>query len=201
MYTNNLTSSLFSLAINRNTSGASGYLALGGTPPVNFVNHFASADILITNVLGYPKTYDFYMIEVGTLEVGNMSLDGGKYIVDSGTSLNKMPTKIADAINKQFSPPAVYNTNSGNYNVNCTAKAPNLSVTIGGTVFYINPIDIIVVSGTDANGNRKCISGVSDGGHNATEDLYILGDVFMKNVVSVFDIGESKMRFAAREFY
>jgi hypothetical protein len=113
---------------------------------------------------------------------GNTSLAGGKYIVDSGTSLKMMPTKKADAINKQFSPPAIYNINSGNYNVNCTAKALHLGVIIRGTVFYINPIDMIFVSGKDKNGNRICISGVSDGGHNFTEDIYILGDVFIKNI-------------------
>lgn len=31
--------------------------------------------------------------------------------------------------------------------------------------------------------------------------MYILGEVFMKNVVSLFDVGAASMQFAGREFY
>lgn len=201
IYTQNLTAPLFSLAILRDISGPSGYLSLGGTPPVDFVDDFTSTPILITTITGYPKTYDFYTIDVESVQLGHESLAGGKYIVDSGTTLNYMPTSIADAINKAFSPPAVYNADEGANIVDCNAKAPSLGITISGTVFYTNPLDMILLAGTDANGNDVCISGIVDGGDDASEDVYILGDVFQKNVVTVFDIGATQLRFAAREFY
>jgi Eukaryotic aspartyl protease len=201
MYTDKLVAPLFSLAILRDISGPSGYLSLGGTPPVHWVGDFTSTPILITSITGYPKTYDFYTIKVDSIKLGSKTLPGATYIVDSGTTLNYVPTSIANEINNAFSPPAVYNAEDGSYIVDCKAKAPSLGVTIAGKVFYTNPLDMILLAGTDANGNDICISGVDDGGDDATADVYILGDVFQKNVVSVFDIGATEMRFAAREFY
>jgi hypothetical protein len=32
------------------------------------------------------------------------------------------------------------------------------------------------------------------------DDIYILGDVFLKNVVAVFDIGASQMTFAPHNY-
>jgi aspergillopepsin I len=41
---------------------------------------------------------------------------------------------------------------------------------------------------------------IDDGRSDTAEDVYILGDTFQKNVVSVFDVGAVELRFAAREF-
>lgn len=84
--------------------------------------------------------------------------------------------------------------------MNCNAKAPNVGITISGTTFYINPLDMIL-GYTNEDGSVSCISGVDDGGSDTADDVYILGDTFQKNVVSVFDVGAGQMRFAAREFY
>lgn len=201
LYTQGLTAPLFSLAILRDIDGPSGYLSLGGTPPVNFVHDFTSTPILITTVEGYTKGLDFYTIEVESVKLGKESLAGGKYIVDSGTTLNYMPTSVADTINKAFDPPAVFDEAEGANIVDCKAKAPTLGINIAGTVFYINTLDLILLAGQDANGNDVCISGIVDGGDDASEDVYILGDVFQKNVVTVFDIGATELKFAAREDY
>ncbi len=85
--------------------------------------------------------------------------------------------------------------------VDCNAKKPALDILIAGTRFDTNPLDLILLAGTDANGNNLCISGVDDGGSDPTADVYILGDTFQKSVVSVFDVGAAEMKFAAREHY
>lgn len=46
-----------------------------------------------------------------------------------------------------------------------------------------------------ATGRGTCISGLSDGGTYAP---YVLGDVFMKNVLTVFDVGAGELRFRSR---
>ena len=104
-------------------------------------------------------------------------------------------------MNAAFVPPAVYSENDGAYIVSCKAKAPSLAIQINGTKFGINPLDMILLAGTDANGNDICISGINDGGADPTSDVYILGDTFQKNVISVFDVGAAEMRFAGREYY
>ncbi len=64
LYTDGLISPTFSLAILRDISGDVGYLTLGGLPPIDFVEDFASTPILITKIDGYPTTYDFYTINI-----------------------------------------------------------------------------------------------------------------------------------------
>lgn len=205
MYTDGLVSPLFSLAILRNISGDSGYLALGGLPPVNISGDFTSTPILITTIDGYPNTYDFYTINIEGISINGRTARGSssatQYIVDSGTTLNYFPTRIADAVNAAFVPPAVYDEDEGAYIVDCEATAPSLGIAINGTTFYTNPLDMILLAGTDEDGNDVCITGIDDGGSDAAEDVYILGDTFQKNVVTVFDVGAGELRFVAREYY
>jgi hypothetical protein len=120
---------------------------------------------------------------------------------DSGTTLNYFPTTVSQAFNAAFNPPAIYSETDGVYYVDCNASKPALDIVIGGTKFDTNPLDLILFQGLDANGNDVCITGVSDGGDDASVDFYILGDTFQKNVVSVFDVGAAELRLAAREHY
>lgn len=110
--------------------------------------------------------------------------------------MNYYPTSIANAINAAFSPAATYSDDEGAYVVDCDAVPPAHSITIGGTTFTINPLDMILYVDDDL-----CISGIDDGGDSTTEDLFILGDTFQKNVVSVFDVGAVEMKFAPNENY
>lgn len=80
MYKEGVIPPLFSLAILRDTSGPSGYLALGGTPPVNYVQEYTSTPILITSIQYYPKTYDFY-----TINIDGVTINGRSY-ADAGGS-------------------------------------------------------------------------------------------------------------------
>ena len=217
MYSEGHVAPLFSLAIDRGTSG--GLMAIGGLPPVIFSPLFASAPFQLLTMTRFGTTspidgipqYQFYTITVdGFRYKGNERTkwthgnwpnplikpsDPSKVqlIVDSGTTLIYLPTGIANAVNALFVPPAIYDPNQGAYVVGCSAKAPEFGVTIGKQTFYINGLDMILPSG-----NGTCISGVDDAG---TGGLSILGDVFLKNVLAIFDVGASEMRFAAREFY
>jgi hypothetical protein len=204
--TDGKSSDLFSLAILRDVSGPSGYLSFGGLPPVTFTENFTSTPILITTITGYPVTYDFYTINIDSVLLHGKPLPGSggpgiQYIVDSGTTLNYFPTSAADAFNAAFDPPAVYNADEGVYIVACNASKPALDIVIAGTKFDTNPLDLILLAGTDANGNDQCISGVADGGSDPGSDVYILGDTFQKNVVTVFDVGAAVLRFAPHEHY
>lgn len=92
-------------------------------------------------------------------------------LVDSGTSVLLVPAAIARAYNALWDPK--------------TQDAPPFSVVIGDVEFPLNQEDLRV---KNANGYssavmpaRKCI----------------LGDTFMRNVVSVFDVGAGQMRFSS----
>lgn len=123
-------------------------------------------------------------------------------IVDSGTTLMYLPDEIADAVNFAYDPPAECD-NYGNCFVECSAKAPSISVRINTTDFHINPKDMIVDNVdrsqvvTPPGMKNPCSSGVGPAGNG----MYVLGEVFLKNVLAVFDVGAGEMRFAARENY
>lgn len=79
---------LFSLAILRDVSGDSGYLALGGVPPISFTQDFTSTPILVTSISGYPDAYDFYTINIDEVVLNGESVSGSggsdiQYIVSS----------------------------------------------------------------------------------------------------------------------
>ncbi|KAL8819645.1 MAG: hypothetical protein Q9223_001965 [Gallowayella weberi] len=203
MYTKGLVAPIFSIAINRHGEETGGLLALGGLPPVNHSSAFACTPIKMTSsrhsqtgINGTtidPPQFKYYAITVEGVQAGtpfdNDSFDAH---VDSGTSLIYLPEDTADAYNKLFDPPAKHNYSSGQYNVPCTAKPPALGIKIGGQTFQINPVDLIVHA---ADGT--CFSGISA----SYSGPAVLGDVFLKNVVAVFDLGHHEMKFAAREFY
>lgn len=216
MYTEGNVAPMFSLAINR--GNIPGLMAFGGLPPVTFFPFFASVPFQVltiqdaaTSVNGKPQ-YGFYAININAIVYPgskHTTFSTGTWpsplrkpanashiqaIVDSGTILNYFPTAISSAINAQFGPSTECDPTQGVCFVDCDATVPKVGVTISGRTFYINPQDLILDVGI---GDNTCITGIYDGGQGP----YILGDVFLKNVLAVFDVGASQMRFAAREFY
>jgi len=188
MYKTGLSSAMFSMAIER---GVGGFLAFGGLPPVNPTGGWANTTIQKMKLSSGSQDYAFYTMTPDGFSInGNSTKTTDQYIVDSGTTLVYAASSVAQAINNAFSPPAVLD--SGYYNVNCNATAPQTGVTIGGTTFFINATDLIL-----PNSDGTCTSGIQDGGSGP----YILGDVFMTNAVVIFDVGAAQLRFAAHESY
>lgn len=73
----------------------------------------------------------------------------------------------------------------------CNASVPEFGISIGGQVFMISQADMLLQASVDP-ATGLCAVGVMDGGMGP----YVLGDTFMNNVISVFDIGAGEMRFA-----
>lgn len=188
MYKDNLSSPSFSLALQR---GSGGYIAFGGLPPVSVdTTAFATAPIQVLTSQSGTSGYTFYTITPDAVVFkGSAAKQTSQYIVDSGTTLFYAPTATAKALNSLFSPKATLS--GGTYTVACNAKVPALSIKIGGTSFAINGTDLIL---QDPSGT--CVSGIQDGGSGP----YILGDVFLNNVVAVFDVGAAQMRFAQHTY-
>lgn len=95
-----------------------------------------------------------------------------------------------------YDPPAVYLDNEGASFAPCDASVPSVGVQIDGTVFYISDADLLVQEVVDPT-TGYCLIGPQNGG---TDGPYILGDTFMNNVISVFDVGASEIRFAAHNY-
>jgi len=209
-FVENLTTPEFSLALSRDESNTSygGVIAIGGypdpsIPTINATGDFASTPIqflAIEDIPGEAPAYTFYTITVGGLtwasDNGTTGYNNTAYqtIVDSGTTLNYIPTQAAAEFNSFFDPPAYLDEDYGLYFVDCNATAPSFGVMISEEIFLTNPYDLIL-----PNGDGTCISGVQDGG----EGPFILGDVFLKNVLAVFDLtpGEYELHFSPRVYY
>jgi hypothetical protein len=184
MYKAGLSSSSFSMAIER---GSGGYIAFGGLPPVKYDNSsWATTPIKKSSIYqGDSNQYGFYsMTPEAIVYKGSAAKQTDDWIVDSGTTLMYAPIDTANAIDNLFKP-----ASPDGQTVDCNAKAPDLAVKIGGKTFKINPADLIV------NNGGTCISGII--GSSAP---YILGDTFMKNVVVVFDVGAAELRFAQSQY-
>ena len=84
----------------------------------------------------------------------------------------------------------------GAYFTSCTAEAPSFAVILQGVTFYINPVDMIYRDLVDPL-TGLCMTAIASGGNGP----YILGDVFLQNVLAIFDVGHGQMRFIGRQFY
>ena len=214
MYTNRGVPPVFTLAINRDYDDG-GVLALGGIPNVPYSPGFASTPIIPygMNTTSGAYVYEFYTVEVdgfafsadqhaqfSTSSTSHnthqtpLVASGTQAIVDSGTSIIYADNDtIAAPIAAAFKPPGSWDDYYGVWQVLCDAVPPVFGVSISNKIFYVNPVDMILQSSPD-----ECISGIQPSGSALTT---ILGDVWMKNVLCVFDLGAHMMRFAAREFY
>ena len=215
MYEKGLTASMFSLALSRDASDQSpgavsgGYLAIGGLPNIPHGKTFINTTINVVgvNTMTNDSIYEYYSITIDgwafsqdkyvrfnprdtTME--RPVLDSGStVIVDSGTSLIYAPEKVAQALAAQFDPPAQFDDSYGLFTVECDAQAPLFGVDIGKKIFYVNPVDMVL-----QESESLCIMGVQSNGGSFS----VLGDVFLRNVLVVFDVGAAEMRFSAREF-
>ncbi|KUI59401.1 hypothetical protein VP1G_06608 [Cytospora mali] len=103
---------------------------------------------------------------------------------------------LAQAINNMFYPPAVYSFMNGGFLTTCDAVTPRVAVVIDDTPFYLNPEDLLFRSIPDEV-TGLCMTAFNDGATGP----FILGDVFLKNVLAVFDIGQNVLQFASRIHY
>lgn len=164
-----------------------GFLALGGVPPVATTGTSTTVPIQGFTVSSGGSQLFFYDIDVDTYIFpgsAKVNLTGSSAILDTGTTLNLLPTPIANAYNAAFDPPAQLDPESGLFLVDCslltraqngdTKAIPPFSVVIGGKTFVVDGRDNVVPAGTDENGNVVCISGVQDGGPAEDGNIFIL---------------------------
>lgn len=78
-----------------------------------------------------------------------------------------------------------------------TAVIPTFGVQIAGQTFEMTKETLLVSRmNMTENGTLMCALGLQPG----IEEAGLLGDTFLSNVVAVFDVGESEMRFAQRSY-
>ncbi|KAJ7743456.1 aspartic peptidase domain-containing protein [Mycena maculata] len=187
-----------------------GFLALGGIAPVAVVDTAVTVPIEgYSATTGIPENgpgsdFFFYTVDVESFTFPGSSKLVTKLnntILDTGTTLNYVPTDIALAYNAQFKPKAINDPDFGAFVVACNATVPAFEVTIGGKTFSIDGRDQILPAGTDNEGNLICITGTADGGPALADNIFILGDVFLHNVVATFNPIAGEITLTQRATY
>lgn len=111
---------------------------------------------------------------------------GCEAIADTGTSFIVGPSDEIKILNAAIR--AVYNFDSGLYIVECrlVPLLPPIEFKINGKIFKLNP-DYYVMKVND-----KCVSGFSEN----DDSMWILGDIFLGEYYTEFDIGNLRLGFA-----
>ncbi|KAH7904283.1 aspartic peptidase domain-containing protein [Hygrophoropsis aurantiaca] len=162
-------------------------LYLGGTNPALYEGDFTYAPGL-------------WEVKLDAVSVNGASiLFATTYsVVDTGTSLIVGGNDV-DAFNKAIGAQDASDTvGRGFYTFPCN-KVPNVSITYGGKEWPI-PVQSFNL-GPVSSGSNACVSSVIIG-NAAPHSYWIVGDVFLKNVYTAFDVGNNRVGFAElSDFY
>jgi len=136
------------------------------------------------------KAYWEVDLDAITFGGNTAELEGTGAILDTGTSLIALPSTLAELLNKEIGAKKSFN---GQYTVECDKRdgLPDLTFTLTGHNFTIGPFDYIL----EVQGS--CISAFM--GMDFPEPvgpLGILGDAFLRQWYSVYDIGTSSVGLA-----
>jgi hypothetical protein len=126
----------------------------------------------------------YWQISIDGVKVGSYSKSTFQGVVDTGTSLLVGPTSICDELIKEI----------GTVESDCSniSSLPALTFTLGGTEYQLTSEDYVLKITQD--GETQCLLGIE--GADTPNNLFILGDVFIKNFYVHFDFGNSRVGFA-----
>eukprot|EP00388_Colpodella_angusta_P046976 GDKK01071265.1.p2 GENE.GDKK01071265.1~~GDKK01071265.1.p2 ORF type:complete len:372 (+),score=100.36 GDKK01071265.1:152-1117(+) len=168
-----------------NDASQNGELTFGGYDSSKFVG----------NLVSVPLTHEFYwMAALDSFVVGStVYTTGAGAVIDSGTSTLTGPTAVVTAIANQINATQLI---PGRYIVDCASipTLPAFQITIGGTTWVLNGADYVI---NVENENIECMLGMMGMDIDTRfGELWIMGDVFMRKVYTVFDYKNKAVRFA-----
>lgn len=134
----------------------------------------------------------YWEVDLDAIAFGDevAELEDTGVILDTGTSLNVLPSSLAELLNKEMGAKKGYN---GQYSVDCDKRQtlPDIVFTLSGHNFSLPATDYILeVSGS-------CISTFQGMDIPAPAGpLAILGDAFLRRWYSVYDLGRNAVGIA-----
>ncbi|KII84530.1 hypothetical protein PLICRDRAFT_179353 [Plicaturopsis crispa FD-325 SS-3] len=136
----------------------------------------------------------FWEFPTKSLKIGSTTLPRRTTaIADTGTTLLLLEDAAVEAIYKQIKGAKLSNT-AGGWVVPAGAAVGDLGVEVGGVTYTIPGEDIKFAD----NGDGTFYGSVQSRGNNPQD---IWGDVFLKRVYTVFNVGEKKIGFGQRAKY
>ncbi|EDV91899.1 GH24624 [Drosophila grimshawi] len=153
-----------------------GELIFGGSDPMWFIGN-----MVYTNVTR--EGYWQFMMDNATLN-GNILCTNCPAIVDTGTSLIMAP-----AASYQIIMEVVGVNVFGIVDCSTISQMPVLTFAINGVMFGIPPSAYVIVDGL----NNECTLGIQ----SMSENFWILGDVFIGQYYTEFDLAQNRLGFAS----
>lgn len=185
---NLLEANILGIHLQRNSDGAKdGQITFGGVDHSKFQGS-----------LSYTATVSadssLWEIPVDDLAVSGTSckLAGKSAIIDTGTSYILMPPADAQTLHAQI--PGSTNTGgSPNFMIPCNSVA-TVQFSFSGVIYGVHPNDYV---GKADNTGKMCASNII-GQQAYSANQWILGDVFLKNVYTVFDFDKNRIGFGLK---
>ncbi|KAK4228973.1 hypothetical protein QBC38DRAFT_360641 [Podospora fimiseda] len=180
---------MFGISLNRDSDGVNdGQITFGGVDKAKY-----TGDITYTNVAESEKKRGEWTIPMDGAGVSGKSagIVGRVAAIDTGTSMIFTPPEDSDALFRNI-PGVVFNSSKGyqEYIVPCDTKIP-IELTFSGVTYEISPKDWVA---PEFEGD--CRARIY--GYNLRENTWLIGDVFLKNVYSVFDGDKMRIGFAKK---
>ncbi|KAF9235751.1 aspartic peptidase domain-containing protein [Melanogaster broomeanus] len=114
-------------------------------------------------------------------------------VIDTGTTVViGVPSDVATLYEAIGGTDASSTLGQGLYTFPCNS-VPSVSFTFGGTSFPISKDTFNL--GSVSPGSSDCVGGIV--GEDIGASLWVVGDVFLANVYTVFDLGNTRVGFAA----
>lgn len=175
-----LSSNIFSVDLNRASEGTNtGSITFGSTDPTKYTGDISYA------------TVDSSAGGDWAVPMGDMAYNGVKAgitgrlaYIDTGTTFVFGPTDDVAAIHKAI--PGASSTDGLTYTAPCKSTLP-ITISFSGVIYTISAKDWL--SAPSSSG--VCTSNIY--GHEIVAGAWLLGDLFLKNVYTVFDADQSRI--------
>lgn len=147
-----------------------------------------TGDIVYTDAV---SDSDIWLIPVDDAGVDDSTagFTNKKAIVDTGTSYILLPKSDMEELHTLIPDSEA---DDDEFLVPCSTKAV-LQFTFSGTTFDVSTVDFVESSDGSSD---KCSTNIKTLPDSYGPDMWLLGDVFLKNVYSVFDFDKSRIGFA-----
>ncbi|KAJ7596647.1 acid protease [Mycena floridula] len=156
-----------------------------------------------TNSAHFKGSPEFHSVDTSTgfwqisganaLVGGKAAVSNFETIIDSGTSIMYGPPSAVKAFYAKVSGSTLFDEANGYYSFPCDAP-PAAAFSWGGGQFAISAVNFNL--GTTEEGSSDCIGSLVAQDLGLGDNVWLLGDSFMKNVYSAFDVQNKAVGFA-----
>ncbi|KAJ7270727.1 acid protease [Mycena haematopus] len=162
-------------------------LFLGGTDATKYTGELEFHDV--------DTTSGFWQVTGVKAKVGTTTVVSGiETIIDSGTTIMYGPPASVKKLYAAVEGAKLFDSENGYYSFPC-ATPPQIAFNWGGQDWVISAANINL--GQTEEGSSLCVGALAGQDIGLGDNVWLLGDSFMKNVYTAFDFGEEAVGFAA----